>query len=423
MNPSPLQGNVSKLAFGGEGIVKNNGQVVFIPFTAPGDRIAYELTQVKKNFAFGKLAEILNPSPLRQQARCPYFTKCGGCQLQHLPYDVQAETKAQWVVETLQRIGQITPESVLPIVKAPQEWNYRRHITLTLKIVQRVWKAGYTAVDQDFLPVEVCPIFLELDHPLLRNLQQCLHALEAIEGNEGRAIVMKTSSGAFVLVFHFASMPANIAVFLDQLQRTNPLQGLRVEADGKILKRGDLTCQMQVENLTIQFSPQAFVQNYPEQSLKIYQNVRELASSSTYVLDLYCGIGISSLLLAQKGHAVTGIESNPLAIEYANRNKALNQLSATFLTADVKNVLTSHLKKKVDLLLVNPPRIGLDPSVVQQILKAPPERLIYISCMPSTLARDLKLLSPRYHLKSVQAFDMFPQTYHVETLALLERIT
>ena len=388
----------------------------FVPFTIPEEFVDYQVIKFKKNFAQGILKEIIQPSPLRQKPVCPYFTHCGGCQLQHLVYSEQVIYKQKWVLDSLNRFAKISPEQVLPFYAAPKDWSYRRHITLTLKVSDGNWSFGYTTFDQqDFLPIHVCPIFADPSLPILTHLQEWLAALDVSPANDGKLVVMKDGD-QFVLYIKFKNLPNNAHT----LSLTPLFKGLILQDNSQTISKGQTICEMTVEDLQFQFSPQSFIQNFPEQSQNIYREIRNQCQTSENILDLYCGIGISSLILAKENKNVTGIEFNPIAIAFAERNKMLNQLSGRFIAADVKNVLTSHLKKSPDLVIVNPPRVGLEDKVTQQILRNPPPKLIYVSCMPTTLARDLKILNQVYRLKSIQCFDMFPQTFHVETMAVLE---
>ena len=185
---------------------------------------------------------------------------------------------------------------------------------------------------------------------------------------------------------------------------------------------GDVHCQTELLGLKARFSPLGFVQNHPEQSENLYQAIADaLPTTTKKILDLYCGIGLTSLLFARAGKEVTGVESRPETIALAQENPARNKLPIQFLEGKAEILGAQLLKKEhPDLVLCNPPRTGLDPALVQALLEEKPSHLLYVSCMPATLARDLqKLTAGGYHIDKIQGFDMFPQTTHVETLVKL----
>lgn len=427
MNDQILTGEVLRLAFGGQGIVHHNSFVVFIPFTAPGDLIKYRIVQRKKNFAAGEVVEIIRPSLHRTTPSCPYFGTCGGCQLQHLNYAAQLEHKRQCIQDTLQRQAHLTDAIVSPVVAARQQWAYRRRISLTLKPTAGHFIAGYTAVDHhSILPVEQCPIFVAPADPVIVNLQEIAKMLISKDENQGKVTILKQGDNTYLLHFNFKTMPQNAGEVLKEAAHRYPAwKGILAAAPGKTLQFGELETKLDIEGLSFTFSPRAFIQNHPEQSLNIYDAICAYAKDlcRAHILDLYCGVGISSLLLAKEGLPVTGVETNQEAIRLAKDNARRNAiLRVNFMQADVQNVILGLLKKfSPDMVIVNPPREGLDPKVVAALIEHAPANVLYVSCMPPTLARDIKLLNNKYRLSSVEAYDMFPQTSHVETLAVLKR--
>lgn len=419
-------GEVTGLAFGGEGIIRQDRLVVFVPFTAPGDVVSYRITKKKKNFASGALLNIATPSPLRIAPRCPYFGTCGGCQLQHLDYKAQLDYKQQCVADSVQRIGHLSPETVAPAVAAKQQWAYRRHVTFQLIASVDSFKMGYIAADNtSLLEVSSCPIFVEPGNPIVEDMRSLISQLKGTDGNNGRVTVLKLDNEGYAFHFQFERLPEGCEPLFEQaLKRYPTWQGIVVTTPKKTLVFGTVAPTLAIDNLIFTFSPRAFIQNHPEQSLNIYRSIRDIAmaAGARKVVDLYCGIGISSLLLAKQGMEVVGVEYNKEAIALANGNAIKNGIgTATFVQADVKRVIRDLLKKnRPDLIVVNPPRTGMDPAVVQALADSGAREIIYISCMPSTLARDLAVLcKEKYRLASCQPYDMFPQTAHVETVVRL----
>lgn len=418
-----ISGEIESLAFGGKGILRHKGKVIFIPYTAPHDRLTCRITQQHKSFSEAKIAAIESPSPQRIEPPCPYFGMCGGCQLQHIDYKGQLEYKQKSVSDALQRIGKLDLQ-VEPVVPAEMRWAYRRHIALTVKPENGRFRIGYIADDHaTFLPVTQCPIFLDPPHPLFQQVQALAHDLEAAAHNSGKLMIFKQNE-RFFLHWHFKKLPSNALRIMEKALADFPeWSGCCLSTPEGRHHLGHPDLELTIDGLSIQFSPRAFLQNHPEQSMNIYKMVQSEAikAKAQKTLDLYCGIGILSLLLARQGIAVTGVEQNGEAIKTAQENCARNQIAcASFVKGDVKETAQILLKSlQPDFIIANPPREGMDPKAVEALLAHPAEKMAYISCMPSTLARDLKLLCRKYRMERCQPFDMFPQTGHVETVAIL----
>lgn len=418
-------GNVIGLASEGQGIIKKDGFVNFIPFTSQGDTVEYQIVQRKKNFALGNLINILQPSAERVTPLCHYYGTCGGCQLQHINYKAQVEYKRKWVEDALRKIAKFSDASVPPVTPANLQWEYRRRINLVLKRNEDAFQAGYIATDNNSLTlIENCPIFANKNDPVIKAVQSICKQLKCSDPFDGKATILK-SGQEYITHFHFRNMPENAFEILSNCLKTYAcITGILATSQKKSFQFGNIETSWEMDGLSFNFTPNTFIQNHPEQSLNIYRTIEAIAKKMQpkSILDLYCGIGISSLLLARQGSKVKGVELNPQSIQLAKVNAKKNNLDhAQFVIANVEKVLIQLLENdNPDFILVNPPREGLSPAVAQ-ILKSKPEKtLVYISCMPSTLARDLKVLCENgYRFSSVQAFDMFPQTVHIETLVVL----
>ncbi|MBS0622771.1 MAG: class I SAM-dependent RNA methyltransferase [Verrucomicrobia bacterium] len=333
---SSIHCQIEAIAFGGDGVA-HLPKTIFIPFTAPGDHIEARITEEKPRFARGEMTKLIQAGPDRTTPRCPYYGRCGGCQLQHLSYEAQLKAKKQFIIDSLQRIAGQSPE--VEIIGATQQWEYRRHITLHTDGKN----IGFYAKDnKTLLDIDQCPLYGT-----------------PFEKRAGRQ--MKS---------------AHVE-----------LLGLQLEA-----------------------SSEAFVQAHSEMAQKLYQALVLLASNFPAALDLYCGIGSTTLLLARQGLQVHGVDTNQSAITLAQKNAQLNGLKATFSCSDAAKALPT----KAPLVICNPPRTGL------HFYGPFPDDILYISCMPPTLARDISRLKG-YKIQSVQAFDLFPQTTHVETLIHLRK--
>lgn len=419
-----IEGTIDNLAFGGEGILRHEGFVIFVPFTAPGDTIRCRIQKVKKSFATATLEEVLQNGPHRTVPLCPYFGTCGGCQIQHIDASEQMRYKVQSVQDAFKRIGHLSlpPMMVYP---ANLKWAYRRHVTLHLRPKDESFEAGYIGIDdRSLVVIETCPIFNLADDPIIHNIQKLVSQLPNTQRQKGKLMILKNQNHHYILSFHFEQkLPFSIDQWKRLIGQYSQIAGAIISSPGQEYKIGNPYCLQDLEDLTFRFTPQAFVQNHPEQSLKIYQHICQLTTSGQKnILDLYCGFGITSLLLARQGHQVTGIEVNPKAIEFAKANATANHLtSVKFERGDVEEWMPRLTTPYPDLVLMNPPRTGLSDGVVQALLKLKPKEMIYISCMPSTLARDLaKLCQSAYQVKECAVYDMFPQTAHVETLVYLQ---
>ena len=421
-----IEGEIETIAFGGEGILRHNHFVVFVPFTAIGDRISCKIKEVKSSFAKAELVELIKKSDGRATPLCPYFGSCGGCQLQHLQPVPQLNYKLSAVQDALKRIGHLSPPSI-SIIPAGENWGYRRHITLHLKPKDKGFEAGYIALDNHSLTVvQECPIFIRSDVLILEMVQKWIKGIPNPERIEGRLTILKNQHQQFILSFQFETQfSAELKFFENLLKQSTDLAGIMIQTSIKETIFGNPYCEEIIEGLTFRYSPKTFVQNHPGQSLNIYNQICQLVDQSKqhHVLDLYCGFGITSLLLAKRGHTVTGIECNKEAIVFGQANATFNKLKNNhFIQGDVEKILPKWLKtNRAEIIIVNPPRQGLTKKVIEQLLTSSAQSMIYISCMPATLARDLNLLAKEYYIADGQAYDMFPQTAHVETLIHLKR--
>ncbi len=417
-----LKGSIETIAFGGNGIMRHDGYVIFIPFTAPGDQVTANLIHKKKHHGIGKLQTIDYPSPLRTTPSCPFFGTCGGCQLQHITYTAQLEIKRTFVQDALERIAKVSV-IVPPLSPAENPWNYRRHIRLNI----RGNSAGYIATDQHTLTtVDQCPIFIShKDSPILEQIQSFLSQFDPTDFEEASLKVFKQNNHQFLLVFTFGKIIPKQAEHLAQIAlKSYPnWEGVILHSPTCTHTFGNTECSVDILGLSMSFSPFGFIQNHPEQSQKLYTSILDaIPPEAGKVLDLFCGIGTTSLLMAQRGAEVIGIELHQDTVELAKQNAQQNGINnVTFMSGKAEKITRGLIENfKPDCVLCNPPRIGLDQSLVQTLINARPKYLLYVSCMPATLARDIRFfIDAGYQLERVQAFDMFPQTTHVETLISL----
>lgn len=381
--------------FGGSGLMRHQGCVIFVPFSAPGDEVSLKITQEKKNFKIAQIEKILHPSPDRVSPPCPHFESCGGCQLQHLSYEAQLKAKRSFVTEALGKEIEIVP--------APSPWHYRSHLRFNLRKEGKGFHYGFIATDNaSLIEIQECPLFSP-ETSLFSSLKTYLQTLPNAGIQSASCRLFKEES-RFILAFSFfPRLPKTLPPF--------PLaKGVAFKSPQEEIHQGNTQIKTHLLGVPVSFSPYGFMQNNLAMSEKLYQTVLDwVGPKPKKVLDLYCGVGITSTLLSRMGHDVIGVESNKEALKKGQE--------ARFICAPVEAVLPKLLETfQPDVILVNPPRTGLSPEV-RLSLKAP--ELLYISCMPATLKRDLQDLQRHFRIDKGLAFDMFPQTTHVETLVRL----
>ncbi len=384
----PFELTIERLVYGGDGIARDaDGRTVFVPGVAAGERVSVEIVEEKPNFARARLVEILEPSSSRRVAPCPHFGVCGGCQVQYLDYAEQARVKAEFVREALTRVGRIAWETPIPIVTA-DEWGYRNRVQFKFAPDGDSAKVGfYVAGSNDLREVESCPL-------LVPPLDAALAKLKA-DGQPFRSKTLDLACGDG-----------------DAVVASDDRFGLPVGAVsrriGDFTYRHDAKCFFQVNR----FLAEALVQ----------EAVPDNLAGGRTAVDLYAGVGLFTLPLARRFDRVHAVEEAPSSGKFALENLSANRIeNVTYAARSCERWLREaglKLAGKVDFLLVDPPRAGLTNAVRAGVAELKPRRLTYVSCDPTTLARDAKFFIEKgYRLETVTALDLFPQTFHVETVA------
>ncbi len=398
---------IESIAAGGDGVGRTNGLVVFVPRTAPGD-VATAQISGKGHFARGALRSIVTPSPVRIEPPCPHYTsdKCGGCQLQHMTYDSQLAAKQMIVRDSLQRIGKRNVDAP-PIERSPKEWRYRTKLTLGMRHRGGRWIAGLHPYDD---PVRVFPL---ADCPITdRRVVAAWHEVMTADAyfpdaKELRGSVRITSDGPTFVMIGGQSWAAR-----DQFSAAVPSIAAVWWEPGE-----DKPRRLLYDRRSDRAPSASFAQVNAEMAeiLRAYVLERARSYKPESAVDAYSGAGHTAIALSSDGVSVTAIELDPDAAEWS-ASKLTG--SSRAIHGRVEDELPPALP--ADLVILNPPRAGVD-SRVTEALEAEATRLrgvIYISCNPATLARDLSRL-PSYRIESLRAFDMFPQTAHVETVCEL----
>ncbi|MBI3874981.1 MAG: class I SAM-dependent RNA methyltransferase, partial [Verrucomicrobia bacterium] len=358
---------IHDLAFGGEGVARVEDFVVFVPFVIPGEEVEVEITEVKKKFARARLVRVVKPSPDRVEPHCRYFGECGGCQYQHISYDAQLAFKRKQIADLFQRIGSLDPAVVAPVVPCPQPYGYRNRI-----MVRSQWSKPEQRLLLGFLGV---------DDRFVVDIAECAIAEPALN---------------------------------EQLKRVreNPPQ------------RGGLKVTLRIPPEKWSVPRDSFFQNNFFLLAKLVETARERLrdAGSQHLVDAYCGVGFFALELADLVKSFVGVEVDEQAIRAAKQNQTARGIkNGQFVSGFAEDYLGGLLQRhpgEPTALLMDPPRTGCPPEALQRVRRAGPQQILYVSCHPATLARDLKLLCEggAYELAAVVPHDMFPQTQHVECI-------
>lgn len=418
---------------GADGLAKIEGLVIFVPFSAPGDRLRVRIREKKKDYARAEIVEVLRPGPDRASPFCPAFGECGGCDWQHLALEAQIRWKARLLQESLQRIGKISWPQV-EVIPSPQDRGYRKKSAVAF----RPRGAGFfRRRSHEVVPVDACPVQAEGLNRLLRAVKELGLPPYDEESGEGllRHLVGRENRKGQVLaclVVTRLPLPAEIS-WGERLAREVPgLVGVAVNLNpyrtNVILGEKTLTVWgesyifEELDGLSFRISPPAFFQVNPDQAEALYRLAASWACprGGEMVVDAYAGTGSLTLFLARRAGKAVGIEEVAEAVEDARANATLNGIKNVFFHRGQVEELLPHFR--AETVVLDPPRQGLTPRALAALLQVSPPRVVYVSCSPATLARDLRYLTESgYRLRNLAAFDFFPHTAHVEAVALLER--
>lgn len=374
---------IDAVAFGGAGVGRKDGLVIFVPFTAPGDVAQIEVIQCKKKFARGRLLKIVAPSPWRTDPLCKYYGACGGCAYQHIRYERQLDIKRKQVEDAFTKIGGLAAPAVAPVIASPQMYAYRGKATLHAARTGKSLQLGFMDISGGALAdIDRCEIMHETINDQIRQIRSA-QALSSREEDitlwsepckASEDAVIRNVEGREFLVPRNGFFQANIY-----------LTGRMVAEVCRLLDR------------------------------------REIRT----VVDACCGCGLFSLFTASHASRVLGVEVHEKSVEFARLNAKRQGITNTeFIRGDIADVLGGMARKKesVDVVVLDPPRTGLDPQAIAAISSIKPMDIIYISCNPATQARDVRaFMEAGFELKNLQPLDMFPQTDHIETIGLLRR--
>ena len=361
---------ISDIAFGGEGVARIDEFVVFVPFVLVGEEVEAEITEVKKSFARAKLSRVVQPSPDRVQAPCPYFGGCGGCQYQHIAYETQLRIKHKQISDLFERIGKIPRDVIAPVIPCPQPYGYRNRV-----MIRSQWNKPEQKLNIGFV---------RWDCGLVEDIAEC----------------------------KIAEPPIN-----EQIKhvRANPPP------------KGGIKVVLRIPPENWEVPPDSFFQNNFFLLPELVKTARNflVRGQAKHLIDLYCGVGFFGIELADLVNSFVGVEYDQQAIKSARRNAAAHQrTNGEFISGDVEEVVPELLKKfspDATSLLLDPPRKGCPRELLELLRRERPAQIIYVSCHPATMARDLNVLCAEgvFNLMQVVPLDMFPQTQHIECVAEL----
>jgi 23S rRNA (uracil1939-C5)-methyltransferase len=433
----------------GEGVGRYRDFTIFVAGALQGESVRIRVDGVKKNFARGTLLEVLQPAPARINPPCAVYRDCGGCQLQQLDYRAQMEMKRESVVAAVERIGCLAGVIIHPVIGMETPWYYRNKVQYPVGFASdgRIEVGFYRMGTHEIVPAPGCLLQPEKMNRIIVRLREILtnHRVSIYDEQTGEGLLRhvllrkgwESGTVMVVLVTNGARFPESGLIVTDltaafpeigsMIQNINCSRGNVILGPDSRVLFGKEAIVDELDGLKFKISARSFFQVNPAQTGVLYGKAVEYAglTGAETVVDAYCGVGSLTLFLARKAKTVYGIEVVPEAIRDAKENAALNRIGNTrFLVGATEKVLPELFKegKRFDVGVVDPPRSGCERSVLESFADNRVGRIVYVSCNPSTLARDLKVLAELgYRTAEIQPVDMFPQTYHVECVALIEQ--
>jgi 23S rRNA (uracil1939-C5)-methyltransferase len=439
---------ITDLNHSGEGVGRYEGRVVFVPDTVTGDRLLARLIRVKPQYAYGKLHELLSGSPHRLRPSCIVADKCGGCQWQHVDYAYQLIAKRNLVIQDLERIGGFSQPPVDPVLTMAEPLGYRNKATYPFarSATGQVQTGYYQKGSHQLINLNQCPIQDPRLNPLLSEVKQDIQQRgwgiydEKQHRGKVRHLSLRIGRRTGEILLTLVAKDANLAGLEDQAQawlsRYSDLVGVSLNINGdrtNAIYGNETHCiagqpylREEFAGLQFQIQPTTFFQVHTEQAEALLQVITDQLNlqGNEVLIDTYCGVGTLTLPLAQRVKQAIGLEVQPEAVEQARANARLNDIQNVTFEAGTVEMLLPSLSIQPDIILLDPPRKGVDRTVIEALQAIKPSHIVYISCNSSTLARDLKLLHDlgSYQLTRVQPADFFPQTAHVESAAFLTPI-
>ncbi len=415
-----LRLTIEKLVYGGYGLARHKNKVIFVRYSAPKELVDARIIHEGKDYSEAEVEKVVIPSSVRREAVCPHYGVCGGCQFQHMEYPSQVEAKENILLENLERIGKIKDINFLGSIYSNQEFNYRIRVQFKVKN----GKLGFFRLgEKEVVEIDTCPISHKRINELIEPLKECAKQLKELQEIH---VTYSPYEDKFLVKFISATeierdllnnikeefLPKDV-VGVGDYSRLRTILNRRYWIGKEYL-------YMKVGKWIFRVNADSFFQvNYTIWEDFINAVVQDVEFKKA--LDLHCGVGFFTIPLSEKGNFIEGSDSNPSAVSDAEYNAKINNRdNVIFVKSDAYRHLKSRGGEVLDLVVLDPPRSGLSKEEIELLIKNQPERIIYISCNPSTLARDLKMLiRGGYTLEGIKLVDMFPQTYHIESISYL----
>lgn len=430
----------------GKGVAKVDGYPLFVANALPGEKAKVKVTKLNKGYGFANLIELYEESTFRVEPDCSIYAECGGCQLQHISYEGQLKAKEKQVRDVLERIGKLENVPVHPVLGMEEPWHYRNKAQVPIGEMEGGLVGGfYKQRSHEIIDMEACLIQQEENDAVLQQVKTICNQFGVRAYNEKthkgtlRHVMIRTGKRTgeimVVLITRTPDIPgrrALVETIVDKVPGIKSIvQNINTKRTNVIFGNetnvlwGEEYIHDFIGDVKFAISARSFYQVNPDQTKVLYDKALEYAglNGEETVIDAYCGIGTISLFLAKRAKKVYGVEIVPEAIEDAKRNAALNEIdNVEFAVGEAETVIPNWYKEgiRADVLVVDPPRKGCDETLLHTITEMKPKKVVYVSCNPATLARDLRILEDGgYQTVQVQPVDMFPQTTHVECVAEL----
>ncbi|WP_282155504.1 23S rRNA (uracil(1939)-C(5))-methyltransferase RlmD [Cytobacillus gottheilii] len=439
---------IKRLGINGEGVGYFKKQVVFVPGALPGEEVVVEATKVHPKFSEGKIKKVRKKSQHRVVPPCPVYDQCGGCQLQHLEYTQQLKEKRDIVIQSLERHSRLKVEdlNIQQTIGMDNPWSYRNKSSFQVGTQNGKVLAGlYGLNSHKLINIEQCAVQHPQTNAAVETVKQVLQDLQIPIYHEKtrkgivRTIVarvgIQTGELQIVLITAKKELPKK-ALIIEKIKSRLPevksiIQNINGQKTSLIFGEetfnldGSDFIQETLGDLQFELSARTFFQLNPEQTVKLYDEVKKAAAltGKEKVADAYCGVGTIGLWVADGASEIRGMDIIPESIQDAKKNAKRHGIKhAKYVTGKAEELLPKWVKEgwKPDVIIVDPPRTGLDRALIQTILTVKPKKVVYVSCNPSTLAKDIDVLSKKYKIEMIQPVDMFPQTSHVEVVTELK---
>jgi len=444
---------IDRVAYGGKGIARMDGLVVFVKGTVPGDRVMARIVRKKKDYAEAKLEELLDPSTDRINAPCPYSGYCGGCSFQHLRYEKQLDYKKGHIIDSIARIGAVDNVLVHDVIPSDRIYGYRNKMEFSFS--DRCWLPAeeYAKGEREggfglglhmpgtffkVMDIDACLLQHDAGNLILNEVKRYVKEsgvpVYGLKGHRGfwRFLTLRYSTAFDEWLVNLVTSEEDRGVVMPLseilsksfnriktvVNNINTKKAAIASGEREIILTGEGYIRDRIGPHTFQVSANSFFQTNSSGAGRLYEKVVEYAELEGHevVLDLYCGTGTIPIFLSKKAKEVIGMEIVGAALQDAERNCISNDvLNCRFILGDIRETLP-HIRFKPDVLIIDPPRAGIHEDILKNIMSMAAKKVVYVSCNPATMARDIGRMSDRYLVKEIQPVDMFPHTYHIEAV-------